>query len=58
MRNCIDPAVHSYSLAHITLREYEMGMIEHMGDVIQAAGRQVVQADDLISSRDQGVTQM
>jgi hypothetical protein len=58
MRYCIDRAGNVDSCADITMIELEPLMVYQVRDVIDSTGREVVQANYLITLGDVGVTQM
>jgi hypothetical protein len=45
-------------VVHVVVHELEVRMVQQVGDVVLAAGEQVVQADHVVAARDQPVAQM
>ena len=58
MPDVIDRAVQEDELGHVLLDEFEIPIAAQVGDVVHAAGDEVVDADDLVAARQQQVGQM
>lgn len=51
-------AAHISPCAYITLPELESFMVQQMLNILQSPSRQIVEADDSVAARDQGITQV
>ena len=58
MSQSLDQPIHDAVVANRFVDELEVGMIDQVGNVVQAAGRQIVDDDDVLALRQQRLGQM